>query len=278
MGLRLKVKVLFLDLSAGCRYGEVLECLEEIARKCSVRSELTSEPSSEKSISSLLRSMRDRGYRIYSTHVPVKPAMSRAVEGSKLKVMPDLNSKTEEEVIRELAEFVEGELLHPVEVRAVATSGSVTAIAGIVEEKDDVVVVETKVDDVSGEVLANAVEKIMEVALDVEVLLALGKKGRPSFVVRALAEAGKAEELARVIMRETGSIGVRLVFTKRIKSPRIVKKLKVRMSREYEIRVKVSGVNVKPEFEDVKRLAEGEGISLPEAYRAVYRAIYSAPK
>jgi len=274
MELRLKVKVLFLDLSAGCRYGEVLECLETIARMCSIRSELTS----EKSVRSLLRLMRDSGYKIYSTHVPVKPAISRAVEGSKVKVMFDVNSKTEENVIREVAEFVEGELLYPVEVKAVATSGSVTAIAGIAEEKDDVVVVESKVDDISGEVLVNAVEKIMDVALDVEVLFALGKKGRPSFVVRAIAEAGKAEELARVVMRETGSIGVRLVFTKRIKSPRTVKKLKVKMSKEYEIRVKVSGVNVKPEFEDVKMLAEGEGISLLEAYRAVYRAIYSAIK
>ncbi len=141
-------------------------------------------------------------------------------------------------------------------------------------EVDTVFVVETKIDDVSGEVIANAVDRIMERAIDVEVVSVLGKKGRPSLLLRALSKPEKVEEVASSVMRETGSTGVRVYSVLRLKSPREVVRVKVKVKgndkREHDVRVKVSGVNVKPEFEDVKKLAEKEGISLLEAYRIVY--------
>jgi len=140
-------------------------------------------------------------------------------------------------------------------------------------ESDVIFVVETKVDDASGEVIANAVERVMEKAIDVEVVSVLGKKGRPSILLRALSKPERVGEVAEVVMRETGSTGVRIYRVFRLKSPR--KTVKVKVEGKYEVRVKVSGVNVKPEFEDVKAIAEKEGIPLPEAYRIVYRHVLS---
>ncbi len=74
-----------------------------------------------------------------------------------------------------------------------------------------VVQLETNVDDVTGEVLGHLIELLMQAgALDVSVLPALMKKGRSGNVVRALARHEEMESLARIIVRETGSLGVRV--------------------------------------------------------------------
>ena len=76
---------------------------------------------------------------------------------------------------------------------------------------DRVVQLETNVDDVTGEVLGHLIEKLMQAgALDVSVLPALMKKGRAGFVIRAIAQHDEMELLARIMIRETGSLGVRV--------------------------------------------------------------------
>ena len=76
---------------------------------------------------------------------------------------------------------------------------------------DRIVQLETNVDDVTGEVMGYLIELLMQAgALDVSVLPALMKKGRAGFVIRAIARAEETELLARVMIRETGSLGVRV--------------------------------------------------------------------
>ena len=70
---------------------------------------------------------------------------------------------------------------------------------------------ETNVDDVTGEVLGHLIELLMAAgALDVSILPALMKKGRSGNVIRAIAKHEDMESLARIIVRETGSLGVRV--------------------------------------------------------------------
>ena len=76
---------------------------------------------------------------------------------------------------------------------------------------DRVVQLETNVDDVTGEVLGNLLELLMEAgALDASIVPALMKKGRPGNVVKVIATAEKVETLAALIMKETGSLGLRV--------------------------------------------------------------------
>jgi uncharacterized protein (TIGR00299 family) protein len=127
-----------------------------------------------------------------------------------------------------------------------------------------IVQLETNVDDVTGEVLGHLIEKLMQAgALDVSVLPALMKKGRAGFVIRAIARAEETELLAKVMIRETGSLGVR-VFPSihRLVAEREQRNVPVEICDHiYSVQVKVSRMggellSVKPEYEDCKRIAD----------------------
>ncbi len=132
-----------------------------------------------------------------------------------------------------------------------------------------VTLLETNVDDVSGEVLGHLIERMMEQgALDVSVVPALGKKGRPAYLIRVLSRPWMAEELADRLMRETGSLGVRIMDVPRVVAEREIRTVRVKLSgREFEVRVKVSRVGgrivgVKPEHDDLKRISTRTGLPL----------------
>ena len=127
-----------------------------------------------------------------------------------------------------------------------------------------IVQLETNVDDVTGEVLGHLIEKLMQAgALDVSILPALMKKGRAGFVIRAIVGAEDTELLAKIIIRETGSLGVR-VFPSihRLVAEREQRLVQVEFSGcIYQVPVKVSRMDgellsVKPEYEDCKRIAD----------------------
>lgn len=142
---------------------------------------------------------------------------------------------------------------------------------------DRVVQLETNVDDVTGEVLGNLLELLMEAgALDASIVPALMKKGRPGNVVKVIATAEKVETLAALIMKETGSLGLR-VFPSlhRYIAQREERSVSVVIEgKSYEVSVKLShlGGNVlslKPEYEDCKKIAKDADLPLREVARKV---------
>jgi len=149
---------------------------------------------------------------------------------------------------------------------------------------DRIVQLETNVDDVTGEVLGHLIERLMQAgALDVSVLPALMKKGRAGFVIRAIARAEETELLARVMIRETGSLGVR-VFPSihRLVAEREQRNVQVEIcGRIYQPQVKVSRMNgellsVKPEYEDCKRIADETNQPLRMVIKKVEEAGWQA--
>ncbi|MCC6029897.1 MAG: nickel pincer cofactor biosynthesis protein LarC [Candidatus Korarchaeum sp.] len=128
--------------------------------------------------------------------------------------------------------------------------------------REEVLMIETNVDDVPGEVLGYALDKLMkEGARDAFIIPIIAKKGRPGQVLKAIADRGNAEHLARVMIEETGSLGVRVYRCERIVLNREVVPVKVSVDgREFEVRVKVAGsLRAKPEYEDVREIAERTG-------------------
>jgi uncharacterized protein (TIGR00299 family) protein len=128
---------------------------------------------------------------------------------------------------------------------------------------DQVAQLETNLDDVTGEVLGYLIERLMEVgALDVSVLPALMKKGRPGHVIRVIAREKDLERLAGMIMAETGSLGLR-VFPSlhRYTAEREEKLVRIEVKgRSYQVALKVnkfggSILKAKPEYEDCRRIA-----------------------
>jgi pyridinium-3,5-bisthiocarboxylic acid mononucleotide nickel chelatase len=150
--------------------------------------------------------------------------------------------------------------------------------------RDRVVQLETNVDDVTGEVLGHLIERLMHAgALDVSVLPALMKKGRAGSVIRAIARHEDEEHLAKIIILETGSLGVR-VFPSlhRFLAQREVRAIDVELSgRIYQARVKISRLDgeiiaVKPEYEDCKRIAKEADLPLRSVGKKVEEAGWQA--
>ncbi|WP_202320584.1 nickel pincer cofactor biosynthesis protein LarC [Archaeoglobus neptunius] len=156
-------------------------------------------------------------------------------------------------------------------------------ILGKVELHDSIAVIETNLDDVSGEYMGYAMENLIQVdgVLDVTTIPAFGKKGRPGFVMRIIANLDRAEEVAEEVMRQTGSLGVRIipVYHRQI-AEREEYRMKVKIRGEdFEVRFKRSLPefrHMKPEFDDIAMIASRLDIPIHEVYRKVLRVLENA--
>ncbi|OYT54195.1 MAG: hypothetical protein B6U72_03275 [Candidatus Altiarchaeales archaeon ex4484_2] len=131
-------------------------------------------------------------------------------------------------------------------------------------EKEKIIMLETDLDDCTPEVLSYLMERVMrENALDIQVISAVMKKGRLGFLVRVLVREEDAERISNILMQETGTLGVRVIpVLKRYEAKRELVELEVIVSGEKEsVRVKNSGYKLKPEYDDVRRLALKHGLS-----------------
>jgi uncharacterized protein (TIGR00299 family) protein len=142
-------------------------------------------------------------------------------------------------------------------------------------QRDRVVQLETNVDDVTGEVLGNLLDLLMEEgALDVSVVPALMKKGRPANIVKVIARGEEMDRLARIVMRETGSLGIRIFPSlHRYVAKREERTIMVEIDgRAFSVRVKISFfgdeiLQIKAEHDDCKRIASEVGLPLREVSR-----------
>jgi uncharacterized protein (TIGR00299 family) protein len=142
---------------------------------------------------------------------------------------------------------------------------------------DSVVQLETNIDDVTGELLGNLVDLLMEAgALDASIVPAVMKKGRPGNVISAIVRQDDIEKLSRLIMQETGSLGVRVFpSVHRYIAKRVARTVTVEIDgSSYQASVKISRLggailNIKPEFEDCKNIAAKTGLPL----RAVIKKV-----
>ena len=146
------------------------------------------------------------------------------------------------------------------------------AVLGAEEAKTDThVVVETNVDDVTGELVASAIEAILAAgALDAWATPITMKKGRPALTVSALADASRADEVSAALLRETTSLGVRRYAVDRVERPRRIVEVDTRFGR---IPVKIAdgpfgAPQVKPEFDACQAAAKTHGASVREVVLA----------
>ena len=141
---------------------------------------------------------------------------------------------------------------------------------GEMESKDNTVcVMETNIDDSSGEILGFTSEKLFdEGALDVFFTPIFMKKNRPAYRLTAVCKKENMEKLQNIIFKETTTIGIRYRFEER----------KVLERKETEIDTKYGKLKVKevvnngekyvyPEFESMKKLAKENNIPLKELYK-----------
>ena len=120
-----------------------------------------------------------------------------------------------------------------------------------------VVLLEANVDDVTGEVLAHAIEALIAAgAHDAWITPIVMKKGRPAHTVSVLAAPGTAAALREVLVRETGTMGVRGTTIERWPQSRA---FDVVIVEGHEVRVKVTADRVKAEHDDAAAAARALG-------------------
>ncbi len=148
---------------------------------------------------------------------------------------------------------------------------------------DSIAVIETNVDDISGEVLGYAMRKLLERndVLDVVMVPAYGKKMRAAIILKIISPMHKSEEVAKEVMRLTGSLGVRVIpVHHRVISGRDVEVVRVKIrGKEFEVRVKRSYPgfeHLKPEFDDVIAIAEKLNTPVEVVYREILKKINGA--
>jgi len=135
---------------------------------------------------------------------------------------------------------------------------------------DTVKILETNVDDVSGEVLGNMIEKIMaHGAKDVTISSAITKKGRPTNLVSVICDSDTMNSIMDLLVTETGTLGVRIRTSERYIVPRAVKTLSVNIQgQSFDVRYKTrdlnNGSHFKIESDDIKEISAVLSISFKE--------------
>ena len=135
--------------------------------------------------------------------------------------------------------------------------------------KDTVQVLETNVDDCSGEQLGYVIECLMKAgALDASCFPIYMKKNRVAYMLQVLCKEERQEKLEDIIFRGTTSMGLRRYEENRRILPRTFKEIQLKDGQKVTVKVcEHHGQKFcYPEFETVKRVCEKTG----RTYRDVY--------
>ncbi len=144
----------------------------------------------------------------------------------------------------------------------------------LISEKIEIL--ETNVDDVTGVVLGNLIDELMKAgALDVAIIPATMKKNRSGHVVQVIAKPSDSQKLARKIIEETGSLGVRMLPVKhRLIAQREISEVEILVNgNTFSIPVKIARdlrgtlLNISAEFEGCKNASHESRIPVREIIR-----------
>lgn len=147
--------------------------------------------------------------------------------------------------------------------------------AGIPEDTVDIL--ETNVDDVSGEVIAHAIARFMDAgARDASATPIVMKKGRPGYLIRVICLPESSVHVAELMARELGTLGIRCIpSVHRFIAERTVEEIDVEIAgKKKTLPVKLGWMNgsvytLKAEFEPARELAQELGIPVRDVLRFV---------
>ena len=135
---------------------------------------------------------------------------------------------------------------------------------------DSVKILETNVDDVSGEILGNLIEKIMEKgARDVSIYHGIAKKGRPTNLVSVICDNVTVDAIVDTLVLETGTLGIRISDSNRFVVPRSIHDVSLSLNgNSFQVSYKKSSfkgkIDFKIEFEDLKKISNSIDKSIKE--------------
>jgi pyridinium-3,5-bisthiocarboxylic acid mononucleotide nickel chelatase len=130
---------------------------------------------------------------------------------------------------------------------------------------EQIIQVEANLDDVSGEILAHTITRLLAAgAVDAWAVPIVMKKGRPAHTICALCSESALATVAQVMIAETGTLGLRAQRMERWPQPRSETSV---MLEGHEIRIKHSNGRIKVENDDAVIAATALGLSLREVLK-----------
>ena len=140
------------------------------------------------------------------------------------------------------------------------------------EGKDEIVKLETDIDDSTGEALGYTIDRLMQAgALDVHYSPDYMKKNRPAWELTVICKKSRMEEIEDIIFKETTTIGIR-------EFPSVMRSILHRNQKQVETPFGIAEVKevalpgerrFYPEYESVKAIAEKEHLPFAEVYHLV---------
>lgn len=139
-------------------------------------------------------------------------------------------------------------------------------------QTDNVSILETNLDNITGEVMGNLFSTLIQIgARDVSVIPTITKKNRPGYLLRVIAKPVDCDVISESIIRETGTLGVRVIpyVHRNIASRKIIPKQLVINGKTFEVNIKVGMIgneiiSIKPEYEDVRVVSEDIGMPVKD--------------
>ncbi|MBY9021427.1 MAG: nickel pincer cofactor biosynthesis protein LarC [Candidatus Lokiarchaeota archaeon] len=140
---------------------------------------------------------------------------------------------------------------------------------------EEVMILETAVDDVSGELLGNFINIIgNEDILDIQIVPSITKKNRPGHIIKIICNPSQSYDIILKTLKELGTLGVRFYANKRVCIHRKIVKKKIEINNKwYDLDFKISFIkrgenmeiiNVKPEFEDLSSISKETSLPVRE--------------
>lgn len=139
---------------------------------------------------------------------------------------------------------------------------------------DTVTLLETDIDDSTGEALGYVLEKLMAAgARDAHYKPVFMKKNRPAWELAVLCDPDRAEEMKQIIFTETTTIGIRESKACRTVLLREERSVETPLGMA-EVKCCAVGDSLRfyPEYESVKAIAETSGLPFADVYRLVQDA------
>ena len=223
--------------------------------------------------------------RVHASPLPLSrpgPATLRILEGTGAQLIPvdqgrELVTPTGAAILAAAATFDRPAMTldrvgyglgaHPAPGNALAVW-----IGDEVETSTGVTLLETNLDDMAPNLIAALVEDLMAAgALDVTVVPALMKKGRPGHVLTVMSPPELVAALSEHVLRHSTTLGVRLRTADRVLASRRLIEVQTPLG-SARAKVKEIGgaaVDVTPEYEDCRRIAREQSLDLREVMRIV---------
>jgi len=150
--------------------------------------------------------------------------------------------------------------------------GETTSLPG---ESDTVVVLETNLDDVPGEIIGYTIEQLFAAgALDVFTIPIQMKKLRPGVLLSAIVSPAQVAALEAILFRETGTFGIRRSTASRSKLQREAVTIETPWG---PLKAKKGWRDghqiITPEYDDAARIAREKGVPLRDVFAAVQRQL-----